>query len=265
MYADQWGTYNGLTYSTWEVNPPNPTGYAPTMMVTCMNDPGTGTDAGSAVQPGSYSQFCYEIPFMPGQTQYMDTPVVPTSAFAGAGYNNPDCAYPDATPAVSEVDGDGVGPWVSAAGNTLTINALGDQSVTNNAYSGPRLRRRPTTRRPLPATTASAAPQGTVTHRWRSAGDATITELERHSDHRYRAQRQCRPAPIQQQAQYRRPARLRSAASWSSRRPTASNRSTPLRSPSAAKLRPTSRDCTDRSTSRSRLMQHAIDAAILAT
>src|SRR5256886_4743696 len=53
-----------------------------------------------------YSQFCYEIPFMPGQTQYMDTPVIPTSAFAGAGYNNPDCSYPDATPAVSEVDGD---------------------------------------------------------------------------------------------------------------------------------------------------------------
>ena len=84
-----------------------------------------------------YSQFCYEIPFMPGQTQYMDTPVVPTSAFAGAGYNNPDCAYPDATPAVSEVDGDGVGPWVSAAGKTLTIHALGDQQVPNNAYSGP--------------------------------------------------------------------------------------------------------------------------------
>ena len=60
-----------------------------------------------------YSQFCYEIPFMPGQTQYMDTPVVPASAFAGAGYNNPDCAYPDLTPAVSEVDGDGVGPYVS--------------------------------------------------------------------------------------------------------------------------------------------------------
>ena len=77
----------------------------------------------------SYSQFCYEIPFMPGQTQYMDTPVVPTSAFAGAGYNNPDCAYPDATPAISEVDGDGIGPWVSAAGtgHTLTITALGDQ------------------------------------------------------------------------------------------------------------------------------------------
>ncbi len=142
VYADQWGSYNGLTYSTWEVNPPNPTGYAPQMMVTCMNDPGPipgpgGTMITDPLFNPQYSQFCYEIPFMPGQTQYMDTPVVPTSAFAGAGYNNPDCAYPDATPAVSEVDGDGVGPWVSAAGHTLTITALGDQLVPNNAYSGP--------------------------------------------------------------------------------------------------------------------------------
>jgi hypothetical protein len=136
-YTDQWGAYNGLTYSTWEVNPPNPTGYGPTMMVTCMNDPGTGTAPDTLFNP-SYSQFCYEIPFMPGQTQYMDTPVTPTSAFAGAGYNNVDCAYPDATPAISEVDGDGVGPWLSATGPlTLTITALGDQMVPNYAYSGP--------------------------------------------------------------------------------------------------------------------------------
>jgi hypothetical protein len=136
VYTDQWGTYNGLTYSTWEVNPPNPTGYAPTMMVTCMNDPGTGPTPDALYNP-QYSQFCYEIPFMPGQTQYMDTPVTPTSAFAGAGYNNPDCAYPDATPAISEVDGDGIGPYVSAAGHTLTIKALGDQTEPNNGYSGP--------------------------------------------------------------------------------------------------------------------------------
>jgi hypothetical protein len=135
-YADHWGAYNGLTYSTWEVNPPNPTGYAPTMMVTCMNDPGTGPTPDPLFNP-EYSQFCYEIPFMPGQTQYMDTPVVPTSAFAGAGYNNPDCSYPDLTPAISEVDGDGVGPWVGAASNTLTIHSLGFVPVPNNAYSGP--------------------------------------------------------------------------------------------------------------------------------
>jgi hypothetical protein len=136
IYADHWGAYNGLTYSTWEVNPPNPTGYAPTMMITCMNDPGMGASPDPLYNP-QYSNFCYEIPFMPGQTQYMDTPVVPTSAFASSGYNNPDCSYPDATPAVSEVDGDGVGPWVSASAHTLTITALGDQTVPNNAYSGP--------------------------------------------------------------------------------------------------------------------------------
>lgn len=146
VYADQWGIFNGLNYSTWEVNPPNPTGYAPTMMVACMNDP----DMPDPAHPGqtikdplynpAYSQFCYEIPFMPGQTQYMDTPVVPVQAFAD-GYNQPDCAYPDATPAISTVTGDasngGAGPWVRAAGNLLTINALGDQQVPNHAYSGP--------------------------------------------------------------------------------------------------------------------------------
>jgi hypothetical protein len=125
VYTDQWGTYNGLTYSTWEVNPPNPTGYAPTMMVTCMNDPGTGSIPDPWFNP-AYSQFCYEIPFMPGQTQYMDTPVVPVSAFAGAGYNNPDCAYPTLTPAVLEVDGTGTGPWVAApAGAPVTAVTLG--------------------------------------------------------------------------------------------------------------------------------------------
>ena len=31
----------------------------------------------------------------------------------------------------------GVGPWVSASGSTLTITALGNQTVPNNAYSGP--------------------------------------------------------------------------------------------------------------------------------
>ena len=141
VYSDHWGSYDGLNYSTWEVNPPNPTGYAPTMMVTCMNDAGTGTTPDPLFNP-SYSQFCYETPFMPGQTQYMDTPVIPTSAFAGAGYNNPDCAYPDATPAIKEVYGDagpGKGPWVAGSGNghPITIVALGDQQVNDYAYSGP--------------------------------------------------------------------------------------------------------------------------------
>jgi hypothetical protein len=147
VYADHFGAYNGVNYSTWEVNPPNPTGYSPTMMVQCMNDPGPIPDPG---HPGqmitdplynpAYSDFCYELPYMPGTTDVLDTPVVPTEAFVGAGYNNVDCAYPDATPAIKEVDStNGIGPYVSASGtgHTLTITALGDQPVINYAYAGP--------------------------------------------------------------------------------------------------------------------------------
>jgi hypothetical protein len=168
VYADHWGSYDGMTYSTWEVNPPNPTGYSPTMMVFCMNDPGPipgpgGTLIQDPAFAEGYSQFCYELPFMPGTTQYLDTPVVPTSAFAGAGYNNVDCSYPDTTPAIAEVDGDGVGPYVSAAGHNITITALGDQMVPNNAYSGPSATTAPYNQRTIKRHYGFGSAAGTVT------------------------------------------------------------------------------------------------------
>jgi len=165
VYADQWGAYNGLTYSSYGVNPPDPSGYVPTMMVTCMNDAGTPGHPDPLYNP-SYSQFCYESPFMPGQTQYLDTPVVPTSAFAGAGYNNPDCAYPNATPAIkSVVSNEVAGPWVSAsgAGHTLTITGLGDQSVNNNGYSGPSATTAPYNQKTITRHYGFGGTQGTVT------------------------------------------------------------------------------------------------------
>ena len=158
VYADGFGLYNGLSYSTWEVNPPNPTGYAPTMMVMCMNDSGYGTpnpwwdtSATGPLQTSSkrdpmwqygYSQFCYELPFMPGRTGYFDTPVTPDAAFVD-GYNHPDCSYPNLTPAISSVTGDVAGPWVAAPGSSITINALGDEQVENYGYSGPSISKAP--------------------------------------------------------------------------------------------------------------------------
>jgi hypothetical protein len=136
VYTDQWGMFNGLAYSTWGVNPPDPSGYVPQTFVMCMNDRGD-KDIPDPLYNDSYSQFCYEWPVMPGQTAYLDTPVVPNTAFS-EGYNHPDCEYPDLTPAISQVNSqDGVGPWVSQAGHTLTITALGDQQVPNYGYSGP--------------------------------------------------------------------------------------------------------------------------------
>jgi len=173
------------------VNPPNPTGYSPTMMVFCMNDPGPilDTKVGSPTQGQmitdplysvGYSQFCYELPFMPYTTQYLDTPVVPTSAFAGAGYNNVDCAYPALTPAIKEVDGDGIGPWVSAAGHTLTITALGDTTVPNYAYSGPSATTAPYNQKTIVRHYGFGAARGTVMIDGKNAtvnswSDTTIT------------------------------------------------------------------------------------------
>jgi hypothetical protein len=161
IYSDHWGTYESMMFSSWDVNPPNITGYSPSMEVQCMNDAGPILDtrpmipdpnnpANSITNPTfgqmitdplynpAYSQFCYEEPYMPGVTTYLDTPVVPTQAFVGAAYNNADCAYPDSTPAIKEVDGDHIGPWVSATGSrALTITALGNAQVDNTGYSGP--------------------------------------------------------------------------------------------------------------------------------
>ena len=114
VYSDHWGVYDGLTYSSWEVNPPNITGYSPTMMVQCMNDPGpiidtrTGSaDIGQLITDPlyypAYSDFCYEAALHAGLDELTRTSVVPTEAFVGAGYNSPDCSYPDTTPAIKEV------------------------------------------------------------------------------------------------------------------------------------------------------------------
>ncbi len=197
VYADHWGAYNGMQYSTWEVNPPNPTGYSPTMAIMCMNDAGSGSTPDPLFNPG-YSQFCYELPFMPGTTSYLDTPVVPTSAFS-EGYNHPDCAYPNATPAISEVDGDrGKGPYVSAPGKSITITALGDQLVQNNGYSGPSATTAPFNQKTVTRHYGFGSAQGTVTIGGKTAvvtgwSDMSITATVPNNV----------PAcPVQQQAQY---------------------------------------------------------------
>ena len=162
VYSDQWGLYNGLYFSSYAVNPPNPTGYVPQMAIACMNDPGPigKTDAqgrfvrgsavvGSADQAdqitdpaynSAYSNFCYETPFMPGFTAYMDTPVIPTQAFAD-NYNLPDSEYPDATPAISTVVNSSAsapqGPWVTTGAGTRASVQFKLSDVTGPTRTAP--------------------------------------------------------------------------------------------------------------------------------
>jgi hypothetical protein len=152
VYGDQWGMYDGLYYSSYGVNPPNPTGYVPQMPIACMNDPGPILDT----TPGSptfgqmitdpsynsaYSNFCYEWSMMPGTTAYMDTPVVPTQAFAD-NYNLPDAEYPDGTPAIKAVTSNAApGPWVrqavTAARATASFSVGGVARCTSTSCTNP--------------------------------------------------------------------------------------------------------------------------------
>ncbi|MEJ2273050.1 MAG: Ig-like domain-containing protein [Woeseiaceae bacterium] len=146
VYSDQWGRMNGLVPSTFTANMPSPSGFAPAMLMTCMNDPGpipdpTATPGTLMLDPEynpAYSTFCYTFQYMPGTTTYLDTPVVPVSAFA-SGYNPPDCEAQEYTPKISRVDGAGgvnSGP-LTDRGETLTIHSQATTTIPNPAYEGP--------------------------------------------------------------------------------------------------------------------------------
>ncbi|HEY0721272.1 MAG TPA: choice-of-anchor Q domain-containing protein [Gammaproteobacteria bacterium] len=149
VHADEWGLYNAVLPSTYNVHIPMPSGVSPNMITACMNDagpiPNPAYDAvnnpnvpQTIVDPyydRRYSQFCYTFQYMPGATTYLDTPVLPIAAFTGAG-SPLDCEQPDGAPLVHAVTGpNGSGPLVNE-GETLTIIAVGDMSVPNPAYDG---------------------------------------------------------------------------------------------------------------------------------
>jgi len=143
-YSDRWGRFSVLIPSTYTVNLPTSSGMSPNMVTTCMNDPGpipdptspTGFSTDPFFQP-QYSQFCYTLQYMPGATTYLDTPVVPVAAFAGPDQFALDCAYPDGTPVIRTATGPGFsGPYVAAAGDILTITAVGTVDVPNPNYDG---------------------------------------------------------------------------------------------------------------------------------
>ncbi len=141
-YTDQWGVYNFLVPSTYTINPPIPTGVSPNMLRVCLNHPGPYTDplTGQLTMDPffnpKYSFTCYTLDFWPGKTTYLDTPLVPVSAFAELANATLDCEMSDGTPVISDVSGAGaVGPYVSVANGTqsVTITSPGSVQVPNPA------------------------------------------------------------------------------------------------------------------------------------
>ncbi len=139
-YSDKWGNFNALVPSTYNINVPAPSGVGPNVITTCMNDPGPVPNGrgGFVTDPyykKQYSQFCYSFPYIPGETHYLDTPVVPIAAFAGPDQFALDCEMPNNTPIIWSVAGPTVaGPWVAAEGDILTITSVGNKEVLNPQF-----------------------------------------------------------------------------------------------------------------------------------
>jgi len=135
--SDQYGTYNFLAPSTITTNLPAPSGMSPNMLTTCMNDPGNDPNNPDPNWNQQYSTFCYNFQYMPGVTTYLDTPVVPVAAFTGPDQFPLDCEFPDGTPRIWEVRGDGIGPYVADASTgdkTITITSMGTRLVQDPTY-----------------------------------------------------------------------------------------------------------------------------------
>ena len=148
VYSDQYGSYNFILPSSFTINPPYPSGVMPSMMVACMNHPGpiTNDPVTRVAYPTpqidpfynrSYTTFCYTLQYLPGKTTYLDTPVLPVSAFAPVTTNPLDCECEDGTPRIASVNNGGDnGPRVPATGGPLTIVSAGTAvPVVNPAFN----------------------------------------------------------------------------------------------------------------------------------
>jgi hypothetical protein len=149
-YSDEYGVYNAVVPSTFSANLPQPSGMSPSMMTVCLNHATLPDGTPDPSFDRRYSQFCYTFQYMPGTTTYLDTPVIPSSAFAGSDQNPLDCEYPAATPVIRQVsapdNGVGGGPYVRPAPPDadnpdgvparLIIESPGLAQVPNPLYAG---------------------------------------------------------------------------------------------------------------------------------
>jgi large repetitive protein len=147
--TDAWGTYNAIVPSAFRINTPMPSGVSPNMLQICLNSPlmdspafnpgvaESNTNRRMIADPNfnkKYTQFCYTLNFQPGQTTFLDTPVLPIAAFASPGSAQCDCEYPSGTPVIhSAVSNTYNGPVVLPTGGSLTITSRGSVMVPDPA------------------------------------------------------------------------------------------------------------------------------------
>ncbi|HWR98210.1 MAG TPA: SdrD B-like domain-containing protein, partial [Candidatus Methanoperedens sp.] len=143
FYSDEFGAYNALVPSTWNVHVPIPTGVSPMMHHICLNHPGPIADGrgGFMTDPQfkrQYSTTCYNFDFWPAKTTYLDTPIVRIAAFIGPLQQSLDCEFPGGTPVIQQVINNANGyPAFARPGQSFTITSVGVlDNIPNPAYPG---------------------------------------------------------------------------------------------------------------------------------
>ncbi len=152
-YSDEYGSYEALLPSTYNVAAPCPSGVAPQMLTLTLNDPTMPDPA----NPGrripdpyynpSYSTTPWTLHYYPGTLLYADTPIVPTGGFVGGPNKQLDTEPTDGTPVIKDVTVGPIGaltypgPYVPAGTDgagvqtrVVNITSLGSTQVPNPNY-----------------------------------------------------------------------------------------------------------------------------------
>lgn len=153
-YTDQWGRFDGLVPTNYDIAPPIPIGLVLSMLHIKPNDPGpintlTGKMCNSLTDPPGGR--CITDPFFnrafgtetvrenwefyPGRTTFIDTIVLQIAAMT-ANRVPLNCDFLDHTPEIYSVDGPSGGPLVSPSGyDRITIRSVGSISVPNPDFN----------------------------------------------------------------------------------------------------------------------------------
>jgi hypothetical protein len=140
--GDEFGAYNFLAPSNYNVNLPTPTGIGPKMHQFCLNHPGPIPDAPQNNDPVNnldpsfdfrYGTACYNFNFETARTTYLDTPVIRQAAFVGPQVEDLSCELPSGNPAIRDVRVLG-GAWgpVASVGDVIRVRSMRNESGLRN-------------------------------------------------------------------------------------------------------------------------------------
>ncbi len=154
-YSDEYGSYEALLPSTYNVAAPAPSGVAPQMITMVLNDPTMPDPANPAnrIPDPNYNPAFATTPwtlhYNPGTFLYADTPIVPIAAFVGYPNKQLDVEPPTLTPMIKRVTVGPVnafpanltvdGPFVPFGGSDnsriVNIDSVGTVAVANPNYT----------------------------------------------------------------------------------------------------------------------------------